>query len=169
VTGGGFIPDADGQDSFGGNAMPMKSGTVRGEWEDVDHGTGNKAHGEAQYLYCRHVNEPGPGQPSGPSHDFDINQVYFGGPARWFTNGTWSDGYWFDVMADDHGEGKGANAGGPDYYHFTIRQISGSGVSGAVVYDTENSLGGGNIQIHPPNDGHPYTASALPAWVALQP
>jgi hypothetical protein len=169
VTGGGFIDDDGGQDSFGGNAMPMKSGTIRGEWEDVDHATGDKAHGQAQYIYCRHVNEPGPGQPSGPSHNFDINQVYFGGPARWFTNGTWADGYWFDVMAEDHGEGKGAKAGGPDYYHFTIRQISGSGVSGAVIYDTENDMGGGNIQIHPPNGGHPYAGSSLPPWVSLQP
>ncbi len=169
VTGGGWITDADGTDSFGGNAMPMKAGDVRGEWEDVDHATGNKGHGAAQYIYCRHVDEPGPGQPSGPSHHFDINQVYFGGPARWFTGGTWSDGYWFDVMAEDHGEGKGANAGGPDYYHFTIRQIAGNGVSGAVVYDTENNMSGGNIQIHPPNNGHPYAASALPPWVALQP
>lgn len=168
VTGGGFIPDAIGQDSFGGNAMPMKSGSVRGEWENVDH-DGTKAHGEAQYIFCRHVSEPGPGQPSGPSHNFDVNQVYFGGPARYFTNGAWADGYWFDVMAKDHGEGKGKNAGGADYYHFTLRQISGSGVSGAVVYDEENSLGGGNIQIHPPNNGHPYSPSTLPPWVQLQP
>ena len=130
---------------------------------------GNKAHGQAQYIYCRHVDEPGPGQPSGPSHHFDINQVYFGGPARWFTNSAWSDGYWFDVMAEDHGEGKGKNAGGPDYYHFTIRQISGNNVSGAVVYDTENNMSGGNIQIHPPNPGHPGVQSQLPPWVQLQP
>ena len=168
VTGGGFITDPIGQDSFGGNAMPMKSGGVRGQWENVDH-DGTKAHGEPQYIFCRHVNEPGPGQPSGPSHNFDINQVYFGGPARYFVNGAWADGYWFDVMAEDHGEGKGKNAGGPDYYHFTLRQISGNGVSGAVVYDEENSLGGGNIQIHPPNNGHPYSQSTLPPWVQLQP
>src|SRR5205814_7147592 len=81
VTGGGFIVDADGNDSYGGNAMPMKDGRIRGEWEHVDHGTMDKAHGQARYIVCRHVDEPGPGQPSGPSHNFNINQVYFGGPA----------------------------------------------------------------------------------------
>jgi hypothetical protein len=169
VTGGGFIVDGDGHDSFGGNAMPMKSGTIRGQWEHVDHGTGNKMHGEPSYIVCRHVNEPGPGADNGPHHDFTINQVYFGGTARFFTGGAWNDGYWFDVMAEDHGEGKGAKAGGPDYYHVTIRKMSGQSQSGTVVYDSEADMSGGNIQIHPPNNGHPSTASALPPWVSLQP
>jgi hypothetical protein len=169
VTGGGFIQPPPGQDSFGGNAMPMKSGIIRGEWENVDHGSGQQMHGEPTYLYCRHVNEPGPGVPNGPRHDFTTNQAYFGGPARLFVSNAWSDGYWFDVVVDDHGEGKGANAGGPDLYHITIRQISASGQPGAVVYDGQGNLVGGNIQLHPPNDGHPFTSSTLPAWVALQP
>ena len=71
-------------------------------------------------------------------------------------------------MAEDHGEGKGAKAGGPDYYHITIRKISGAGQSGTIVYDTERDMSGGNIQIHPPNNGHPYTSSSLPPWVSLQ-
>jgi len=169
VTGGGYILDGDGKDTFGGNAMPMKSGTIRGQWEHVDHGSGNKMHGEASYIYCRHVNEPGPGADNGPKHDFIINQVYFGGNARVFVSGAWFDGYWFDVMAEDHGEGKGAKAGGPDYYHVTIRKMSGANQSGTVVYDEENDMSGGNIQIHPPNNGHPYTSSGLPSWVSLQP
>jgi hypothetical protein len=176
VTGGGYIQDADGNDSFGGNAMPMKSGSVRGEWEHVDHGTGDKSHGEVQYIVCRHVNEPGPGQPSGPSHNFDINQVYFGGPARWFENGSWADGYWFDVMAEDHGEPgnshaatNGHGSGVPDFYHFTVRKLAGANQSGPVVYDTQGDLVGGNLQIHPPNNGHPYNGGTLPSWVSLQP
>jgi hypothetical protein len=169
ITGGGFIQPPSGQDSFGGNAMPMKSGAIRGEWENVDHGSGQQMHGQATYLYCRHVNEPGPGVPNGPHHDFTTNQAYFGGPARLFVNGAWSDGYWFDVVVDDHGEGKGANAGGPDLYHVTIRQMSASNQPGAIVYDGEGNLAGGNIQLHPPNNGHPFTSSTLPAWVALQP
>lgn len=175
ITGGGFVVDADGNDSFGGNGMPMKDGTIRGEWEHVDHGTGNKVHGQVNYLVCRHVDEPGPGQPSGPSKKFDINQAYFGGPARWFTNGAWSDGYWFDIMAEDHGEpgnkpgpGKHGSAG-PDYYHLTVMQMQGANQSGVVVYDVLGTFEGGNFQIHPSNTGHPSTAGTLPSWVQLQP
>jgi hypothetical protein len=176
ITGGGFIVDADGNDSFGGNGMPMKDGRIRGEWEHQDHGTGNNLHGQVTYLVCRHVDEPGPGQPSGPQHNFNINQAYYGGPARFASpNGNWADGYWFDVMIEDHGEpgnkpGPGNHGSkGPDYYHITIRQIAGANQSGTVVYDTEGDLVGGNLQIHPPNNGHPYTSSSLPSWVNWQP
>jgi hypothetical protein len=169
VTGGGFIDPASGQDSFGGNAMPMKSGTIRGEWENVDHGSGLNMHGEPSYLYCRHVDEPGPGADNGPHHDFTTNQAYFGGPARVFANNAWADGYWFDVVVDDHGEGQGAKSGGPDLYHVTIRSLSGPNQSGAILYDAEGTLSGGNIQLHPPNNGHPYSSSTLPTWVTLQP
>jgi hypothetical protein len=169
VTGGGFIDPSSGQDSFGGNAMPMKSGAIRGEWENVDHGSGLNMHGEPSYLYCRHVAEPGPGADNGPHHDFTTNQAYFGGPARVFQNNAWSDGYWFDVVVDDHGEGQGAKSGGPDLYHVTVRSLTGANQSGAILYDAEATLTGGNIQLHPPNNGHPYSSSALPSWVALQP
>jgi hypothetical protein len=176
ITGGGFIVDADGNDSFGGNGMPMKDGTIRGEWEHVDHGTNDKLHGQVRYLVCRHVPEPGPGNPSGPSHNFDINQAYYGGPARWFTPAAgWQDGYWFDVMAEDHGEpgnkpGPGNHGSmGPDYYHFTARKMTGASQSGEVVYDTAGDFQGGNFQIHPPNGGHPFTTGTLPSWVMYQP
>jgi hypothetical protein len=169
VTGGGFIEPAASNVSFGGNAMPMKSGAVRGQWESIDHASGGNLHGEASYLVCRHVNEPGPGNPSGPQHNFDINQAYFGGDARW--NGT--DGYWFDVMVEDHGEPGNASSHKagvtPDYYHVTVRQMLGAAQSGQVVFDAEGELVGGNIQIHPPNGGHPYSSSTLPPWVSYQP
>ena len=29
-------------------------------------------------------------------------------------------------------------------------------------------MGGGNIQLHPPNAGHPATPSSLPSWVSFQ-
>src|SRR5215212_9955887 len=45
ITGIGYLVDADGRDNFGGNGMPMKDGYLRGEWEHVDHGTGDKFHG----------------------------------------------------------------------------------------------------------------------------
>ena len=161
VTGGGFVVDDDGKDTFGGNAMPMKDGSVRGEWENQEHGTGGNTHGQAQYIYCRVVPGPGPGHPNGPSHQFDINQVYFGGPAT--VDG--ASGYWFDVVAEDHGE-----PGRQDTYQITVRQIVGNGMSGAVVFQESGTLAqGGNIQIHPPNGGHPATQSTLPPWVQLQP
>ena len=176
ITGGGFIEDADGKDSYGGNGMPMKDGTIRGQWEHQDHGTGNNMHGEVTYLVCRHVDEPGPGNPSGPKHDFNINQAYYGGPARFASpQGNWAEGYWFDVMLEDHGEpgnkpGPGNHGSkGPDYYHITIRQMTGQNQSGIVVYDTEGDIVGGNLQIHPPNNGHPFTSSSLPSWVSWQP
>jgi hypothetical protein len=169
VTGGGTIPEGASQDSFGGNAMSMKSGSIRGEWENVDHATGVQMHGEPSYLYCRHVDEPGPGADNGPHHDFTDNQAYFGGAARVNLNGAWADGYWFDVVVDDHGEGKGAKSGGPDTYHVTIRQIVGANQSGPILLDASANMSGGNIQLHPPNNGHPYVASSLPSWVSLQP
>lgn len=164
VTGGGFVIDSDGKDTFGGNGMPMKSGAVRGEWEHQDHGTGNQMHGQVAYLYCRKVAGAGPGHPNGPQHTFDLNQVYYGGPGRWNTGGVWSDGYWFDIVAKDHGE-----PGRSDFYQITIRKFVSQNQSGPIVYQTSGNLAGGNIQLHPPNNGHPYSSPAMPPWVALQP
>lgn len=181
VTGGGFVEaaslvpaaPADGHDNFGGNAKPMKDGSVKGQWNHVDHGTGHHAHGNVSYLFCRKVDGAGPGQPGGKK-GLVANQVYFGGPARFRADGVWADGYWYDVVAIDRGEPGSSAAtkkgGVPDSYHFTIRKESDpiSGVSGAVVYETKGGLSGGNIQIHPPNGGHPAVSSPLPAWVALE-
>jgi hypothetical protein len=164
VTGGGFIIDSDGKDTFGGNGMPMKSGVVRGQWEHQDHGTGDMMHGQVAYLYCRKVAGAGPGHPNGPQHTFDLNQVYYGGPGRWSVGGVWSDGYWFDIVAEDHGE-----PGRSDFYQITIRKYVGQNQSGPIVYQTSGDLAGGNIQLHPPNAGHPFSSPAMPPWVALQP
>lgn len=184
VTGGGFVVGAnivtgaaaDGHDNFGGNAKPMKDGTIKGHWNHVDHGTGNHAKGRPSYIYCRKVDEPGPGQPGGKK-GFVMNQVYFGGPAEWrdAATGAWGEGYWFDVVAKDHGEPgsvpKAKNGFMPDTYHFTIRLIDdpAQNASGTVVYATRGELQGGNIQLHPPNGGHPATPSVLPSWVSLEP
>lgn len=182
MTGGGFVvaPNlttgaaADGHDNFGGNAKPMKDGRVQGHWNHVDHGTGNHAKGKPEYIVCRRVDEPGPGGP-GAKKGFTMNQVYFGGPAEWRSNGAWASGYWFDVVAKDHGEPgsvpKAKNGFTPDSYHFTIRRMDDGAkqVSGAVVYETKGVLEGGNIQMHPPNGGHPYKPMPLPGWVAFEP
>src|SRR5262249_12313670 len=151
-------------DNFGGNAKGMKDGRIQGNWNHVDHGTGNHAKGKPAYLVCRHVDEPGPGQPGGKK-GFTMNQVYFGGPAEWreAARGAGAEGYWFDVVAKDHG-GPGSqpspkNGFMVDTYHFTIRKMDdpANKVSGAVVYEVKGDLVGGNIQLHPPNGGHPYT------------
>jgi hypothetical protein len=163
VTGGGFIMEKASKDTFGGNGMPMRDGSVRGEWENIDHATGDNMHGTVDYLFCRVVPGPGPGHPDGPKHDFVDNQVYFGGPARYFVNAAWADGYWFDIVAEDHGE-----PGRQDTYQITIRTYA-NGQAGNIVYQESGPLAGGNIQLHPPNGGHPASQSTLPSWVQLQP
>src|SRR4029079_17519186 len=91
--------------NFGGNAKTLRDGRMQGHWNHVDHGTKNHAKGKPEYLVCRHVDEPGPGQPGGKK-GFTMNQAYFGGPAEWreFSTGQWASGYWFDVVVKDHGE-----------------------------------------------------------------
>ena len=183
ITGGGFIEGAsltpaapaDGKDNFGGNAKPMKHGGVSGHWNHVDHGTGNHAKGRPEYIMCRVTDGPGPKQPGGKK-SLVANQVYFGGHAQWRTaaDATWSDGYWFDVVAEDHGEPGNTsaikNGAMPDSYHFTIRKMDdpAAKVSGAVVYETRDDLRGGNVQIHPSNAGHPAVSSPLPGWVSIE-
>lgn len=162
ITGIGYVIDDGTHDNFGGNGMSMKDGSIRGEWEHVDHATGVKYHGRIDYLFCRHVDEPGPGQPSGPDHLFDLNQAYYGGIGRRYEPGVgWQEGFWFDVMAEDHGE-----PGNTDEYYFTVRRTTDTT---NALYDTGDILGGGNFQIHPPNNGHPYTRGTVPTWVSLQP
>lgn len=173
VTGIGHLEDLinnDGKDNFGGNGMPMKDGHLRGEWEHVDHGTGVKFHAQIAYLVCQHVDEPGPGNPSGPNHNFDINEAYYGGPARRFTPDVgWEDGFWIDIVADDHGEpgnkpGPGQHgSSGPDTYTFQARAAAADGsIERDAFYTAGFDIAGGNFQIHPPNDGHPFTMGELP-------
>jgi len=166
ITGIGYVNDPDGRDNFGGNGMPMKAGYLRGEWEHVDHGTGVKYHGKIAYLFCQHVDEAGPEQPSGPDHDLSMNQAYYGGPGKRYTPGVgWEEGFWFDVMAEDHGE-----PGKSDEYYFSVRPYDMTVLqAGATEYSTGGVLGGGNFQIHPPNAGHPFIEGELPSWVTLQP
>lgn len=176
VTGIGHLLDvynSDGKDNFGGNGMPMKDGRIRGQWEHVDHGTGVKYHGQVAYLVCQRVDEPGPGVPNGPNHDFDLNEAFYGGPARRFTPDVgWEDGFWFDIVADDHGEhgnkdGAGNHgSGGPDTYIFTARPYdAATNTAGELDYMAGYEINGGNFQIHPPVGGHPYTLGTLPPWL----
>jgi hypothetical protein len=172
VTGGGFVT-ANGRDNFGGNAKQMKDGRIQGEWTHEGHANKNNAKGKPTYVFCRHVDEPGPDQPGG-NKGLVMNQVYFGGPADWRADKDWASGYWFDVVAKDHGEpgaGKAKGGDSADTYHVTVRKMVDAEnlISGAVVYEVAGTLAGGNIQIHSPNAGHPGFQSALPSWVSLEP
>lgn len=166
LTAAGYFLSADGIDSFGGNTMPKKNSTILGQWQHTDHGTGGLLAGQMTYLVCRYVSEPRPSVPAGA-----VNQVYFGGPARWFALAEgWQDGFWFDVVVEDHGE-PGVAASAPDEYFLTVRAgvDIGSGNAGSIVYSTGGTLSGGNIQIQAPSTGHPFVASLLPPWVTFVP
>lgn len=176
VTGIGTFGKGDTRDSFGGNAMTMKAGTVRGEWQHTDHfdqsGTQkngqNLFHGKVTYIVCkRYPTLPGPEVPKA-----EPNYANWGGVGRY--NGV--DGYFFDVKAFDHAEG-GIHKDryvieiyGPDKQ--LVLHADGLGtladpsnkeceVDPAVTPDLAwvkamGCLSGGNFQIHPPNKGHPY-------------
>jgi len=157
ITGGGFTVEKDGShESCGGNGMPMKDGSIRGKWTHVDHSSGNVLHGDVKYLACSKVEGAGPGNPGGKNKGFDMNQVNFGGEARWAKD----EPVWFDVVARDHGE-----PGKTDEYTITVRRLSGNGQSGEILFQTGGTLSGGNMQIHPSNNGHPYVSSTIPTWV----
>jgi hypothetical protein len=176
-TGGGTFGKGNTRDSFGGNAMTMKDKSVRGEWEHVDHTniTGvptvngqNLFHGKVHYIVCKKFETlSGPQVPKAYP-----NYINFGGTGKY--NGV--DGYFFDVRAFDHGEG------GIHFDRYTIDVYDASKklvlhADGSVTELAPSSktckddvkvtqdlawvlgmgcLSGGNLQIHPPNTGHPY-------------
>lgn len=63
--------------------------------------------------------------------------------AEWRTNDQWASGYWFDVVAKDHGEPgsqpSAKNGFMVDTYHFTIRKMDDpdAKVSGPIVYEVK--------------------------------
>jgi len=176
VTGIGTFGKGQTRDSFGGNGMTMKDGSVRGEWQHTDHfdesGTQkngqNLFHGQVHYLVCKlFPTLNGPEVPKAVP-----NYANWGGTGRY--NGV--DGYYFDVKAFDHAEG------GIHRDRYVIRIFSpdkqlvlladGQGTTqdpsnkqcledvdvgpGLEWVKAMGCLSGGNFQIHPPNKGHPY-------------
>ncbi|MBW2735562.1 MAG: hypothetical protein JRH20_24520 [Deltaproteobacteria bacterium] len=178
VTGIGTFGKALTRDSFGGNAMTMKDGSVRGEWQHTDHydeleaqkNGQNLFHGKVTYIACqRYDSLNGPEVPKA-----EPNFANWGGSGRF--NG--EDGYFFDVQAFDHAEG------GIHHDRYVIRifapdktlVLAADGLG--TLEDPSNKqcledetvldgmgldwvkamgcLSGGNFQIHPPNKGHPY-------------
>jgi len=146
------------QDSFGGNAMGMKDGTVRGQWQNTTHLADgkHKFHGQANFIYCWNDGGPGPDVPKAYP-----NRAIWGGPGKW----DHQDGYVFIVSAADYKEGKDGNdANIRDAYAITVYEdVDGDGKATSadtIIYE-ESDCVFGNFQIHPPNNGHPYVAAPL--------
>ncbi len=146
------------QDSYGGNAMGMKDGRVRGQWQNTTHLEDDKDvfHGQAEFLYCWNDGNPGPDVPEAYP-----NRAIWGGPGQW----NHEKGYLFIVSSADYKEGKeGDDALLRDAYAIRVyRDTDENGVATAddeLVYE-ETDCVFGNFQIHPPNNGHPYLPSLL--------
>jgi len=143
VTGGGHLggkkqgAGASNQDSFGGNAMGMKDGSIRGEWQNTTH-TGVLIHGRVDSLRCWRDDGEGPDVPKA-----DPNNAEFGGKAT--VDG--QEGFRFVVHVQDRAEG------GHFRDTYTINVTDSAGRS--VYKQDQMAIYGGNIQIHPPNGGHP--------------
>jgi hypothetical protein len=157
LTAGGHITNlkgvvADFKGSYGGNGMTMKGGSVRGEWNHVDHLTGAHFHGDVTWLECAHIDPyGGPDVPKAYP-----NYVEFGGTGT--IDGV--KGYMFEANVFDINEG-GIHRDG---YMITVWNAAGKTILfNQATSDQCNPLGsnpigclaGGNIQIHPPNNGHP--------------
>lgn len=153
ITGGGHFGSPDGengagrhqQDSLGFNAMGMRDGRIRGEIQVTTH-EGDLFHGHADHIRCYHDGGDGPEVPKA-----DVNVAVWGGHGSW----NHEEGHTWEAEMVDRAEG------GSDRDEFEIRVFSGDG---ALVYaqtrDTHPRIAGGNLQIHPPNGGHPYEVVA---------
>jgi len=148
------------QDSYGGNAMGMKDGTVRGQWQNTTHLANgkHKFHGQANFIFCWNDGGPGPDVPKAYP-----NRAIWGGPCKW----DHKEGYLFIVSAADYKEGKdGGDANIRDAYAITVYKDDdkdGVATSSDTVVYSESDCVFGNFQIHPPNNGHPYTKSTMSA------
>lgn len=141
VTGGGQVEVDNGPDafdgSFGFNAMSMRNGTFRGH---LNHVSFNGLHFRGftvELIECFVVEGQEPDPP-------DADPVI----ARWFGEG-FLDRERCDYLIEVEDHGEPALDGAPDdHYHLTVFCDSG-------VYEVDNTIARGNIQIHPPNPGHP--------------
>jgi len=149
ITGGGHIGDKtskggagqNDQDSFGFNAMGMKHDYVRGEIQDTTH-LGDDFHGEATWIHCWKDAGIGPEVPKAIP-----NNAEWGGPGTW----NHADGYTWKAHLADRAEG-GHHL---DEYELWVWDEQGVLVYSQTAQD-DLVITGGNFQIHPPNNGHPY-------------
>ncbi len=146
------------QDSYGGNAMGMKDGSVRGQWQNTTHLADGKHvfHGQATFLHCWNDGGPGPDVPRTYP-----NRAIWGGPGKW----DHKDGYLFIVSAADYKEGKDGNdANIRDAYAITVYEdLDKNGIATStdkIVYQ-ETDCVYGNFQIHKSNAGHPYVSKPV--------
>jgi hypothetical protein len=149
VMGGGNLANGD---SFGGNVMGMKDGRVRGQWQHYYNDGASRFHGYAEFLFGWNDGGPGPDVPRAYP-----NRAVFGG------KGTWQGqpGYLWIVAIADYKEGKdGRDAALSDSYGICIyRDTDGDGVAtedDEIVYEVYGCIFGGNVQVVPPTQGHPY-------------
>ncbi len=167
LSGGGTLGCSQ-PDSFGGNAMPMKDKSIRGKWTHISLESGVVFQGDVHYIVCKKFESlSGPGVPT----EAYPNYVNFGGTGTF--NG--EDGYYFDVRIFDHGE--------PGIY-FDRYEIDIYNASHNLVFHADGTrtrgecnqvclddvkvtpdllwvsgmgcISGGNIQIFPPDGGHPF-------------
>lgn len=165
VSGVGTLGGDGQRDSFGGNVMPMKAGSLRGRWTHIAHDSEVIFHGEVHYVTCKtFVTLNGPEVPTAYP-----NYANFGGTGE--LNG--EEGYFFDVKVFDHGE--------PGIYRdrysidiYDPGKVLVYHADGRITRDFHECLedpdvtpdlgwvldlgciSGGNVQIHPPNEGHPF-------------
>ncbi len=128
VTGAGTIGSGDELDSFGGWAAVFKDGSVRGRWQHIDQGGQNIFQGKVDSIIVWDLNGP-------EVSEAVPNKAILGGEGKF--NGV--PGYLFIVFVDvfDH------------YYSITIYK------NDEIVFEADDILSAGNIQIHPSNKGHP--------------
>lgn len=147
VTGGGQVEAENGAfvgGAFGFNAMSMRNGTFRGRLNHVtfdgDHFRGRTV----DFIECFVVEGEEPDPP-------DADPVI----ARWTGEGIFNDNRNCDyiVEVEDHGE-----PGRDDRYHLMVFCVGDAGRR--LVYEVDNVIARGNIQIHPPNPGHPDLSSS---------
>ncbi len=137
-TGGGQIhSDSLEKGSFGGNAMTMKDGDIRGEWEFVDH-EGNIFHGQVETIECYMKGDVPPDMPHA-----DVNTIWFTGTGVY----NHIPDVPFTVEATDRGE-----PGVDDYFKIWINRKPAYPNLGIFSYE---GFLQGNLQIHPSNNGHP--------------
>jgi len=133
LTGSGAVEADGGTETFAGNASSRKDHTIKGAWTHTT-ADGRTLQGQVDLLLCRRDG----GDPGHPAVDFSI--------ADFSGTGTFAgEPVTFGGRAQDRGE-----PGNDDAYHFVIEDMAGD-----FIHATRGILAAGNIQIHPPNNGHP--------------
>lgn len=154
VIGGGNLAHGD---WFGGNLMGMKDGRVRGQWQHIYGAL--RFHGYAEFQVCWNDGGPGPDVPRAFP-----NRAVFGGKGIW----QGEPGYLWIVAVADYKEGAdwGDDAFSDAYAICIYYDIDGDGIATVAddfIYEVSGCISGGNVQVIPPTNGHPYLPCELTA------